>query len=202
MGNISFTHIVASVSLRSCYTRKRRSVRSLYLTRMMLLVFAATLLPNCQKDQVPTSKNKTPAVVLRDGELYDSKGDKVGNKITSTHGNVKSYLMSPDKHYVAYSLFIGYYNVVGLDGSGDLRPVHHIIVMDLDQNKQLTEIKPQSEHQPFIYADHWISNVELLLQEADGFATGYNYIYRIGDNKLSIAHSGVEGDLNSWESGS
>jgi hypothetical protein len=178
-------------------------VNNFYLTRILLLVFAVSLLPQCQKNKIIPSKTQTSsAVVLKDGELYEISSDKVGSKVTSANGNVKSYLMTPDRRYVAYSVFVGFYNVVGLDGSGDLRPVHHIIVMDLDRKKQLTEIKPQSENEPFIYTDHWISNDELLLQEADGFATGYNYIYRISNNELRIANSGIEEDLNSEETGS
>jgi hypothetical protein len=181
---------------------KGDAVNNFYWIRILLLVFAVTLLPQCQKNKVTDNKTQTTAVVLRDGELYEISNDKIGSKITSANGNVKSYLMTPDRRYVAYSVFVGFYNVVGLDGSGDLRPVNHIIVMDLDRKKQLTEIKPQSEDEPFIYADHWISNDELLLQEADGFATGYNYVYRISNNELRIADSNGDEDLNSEETGS
>lgn len=177
------------------------TVNNFHWIKILLLVFAVALLPHCQKNKVTDSKTQSTAVVLRDGELYEIRGDKVGGKITSTNGNVKSYLMTPDRRYVAYSVFVGFYNVVGLDGSGDLRPVLHIIVLDIDRKKQLTEIKPQSENEPFIYADHWISNDELLLQEADGFATGYKYIYQISNNELSIAGSSGENDLSSEESG-
>jgi hypothetical protein len=181
---------------------KGDAVNNFYWIRILLLVFAVTLLPQCQKKKVTDNKTQTIAIVLRDGELYEIGCGKGDSKITSANGNVKSYLMTPDRRYVAYSVFVGFYNVVGLDGSGDLRPVNHIIVMDLDRKKQLTEIKPQSENEPFIYADHWISNDELLLQEADGFATGYNYIYRISNNELTIADSNREEDLNSEGTGS
>lgn len=126
-------------------------------------------------------------VELKDGELYEKRGKAGTSKITSTDGEIHSYLVSPNKHYVAYSTIAGYHKVVGLDGDGDARPVFHIVVMDLSVKKQLTEIKPQSKHEPFIYADRWISNDELLLTDADGFAVGWRYVYNAGTNELRRA---------------
>ncbi len=126
-------------------------------------------------------------VTLKGGELYETSKKGTSSKITSTNGKISSYLLSPDKRYVAYSVIVGSYEIVPLEGEGEQRPVRHIMIMDLDQKKQLIEIKPQSESQPFIYADRWISTEELILTEADGFATGYRYIYHAGDNELRLA---------------
>lgn len=127
-------------------------------------------------------------VTLKDGELYEMSGKESGSKITSTAGKISSYLVSPDKHYVAYSIIVGSYKIYGLDDDkGEERPVQHIVIMDLDLKKKLTEINPQSEHEPFIYVDRWISNDELLFTEADGFATGYRYIFNASLNELRRA---------------
>ncbi len=123
---------------------------------------------------------------LKDGELYEMNGNKPGAKITSTGGGIQKYLMSPDKQYVAYSIIAGSYKIMGLEGDGELRSVFNIGVMDLDSKKQLTVIKPQSEHEPFIYADRWISNEELILTESDGFATGLRYVYSAATNEVRL----------------
>jgi hypothetical protein len=127
-------------------------------------------------------------ITLKNGELYEMGWLRLGNKITSTGGKINSYLMSPGKNYVTYSIIVGSYKVVGEDGQGEETPTHHIIVMDLDHKKLLTEIKPQSKDEPFIYVDRWISNQKLRLTEADGFATALNYIYDIDTNELRTAN--------------
>lgn len=126
-------------------------------------------------------------ITLKNGELYEIIGEKAASKITSTGGKISSFLVSPDKHYVVYSIIVGNYKVVGIEGEGDNEPVYNIVVMDLDNKKQLTEIKPQSKNEPFIHEDRWISKEELILYEADGFATGNRYIYHAGDNVLRLA---------------
>lgn len=131
-----------------------------------------------------------PEVTLKDGELYEISGKEVGSKITSTDGKISSYLLSPDKRYVAYSIIVGYTNDAGVYEDVEeipQVPVYHIVVMDLELKKQLTEIKPPSENEPFIYADRWISNEELLLYDADGIAVGWHYIYNAGVNELRRA---------------
>jgi hypothetical protein len=127
-------------------------------------------------------------VTLKDGELHEMSGKAGASKITSTNGKINSYLLSPDKHYVAYSIIVGSYKIYGLDDDkGEERPVQHIVIMDLDLKKKLTEINPQSEHEPFIYVDRWISNDELLLYDADGIAVGWKYIFNAGTNELRRA---------------
>ncbi len=129
-------------------------------------------------------------VTLKDGELYEMSGKEGVGKITSTGGKIDRYLQSPDKHYVAYSIIVGYTNDVGIYEEEEKIPqvpLHHIVVMDLDLKKQLTEINPQSENEPFIHADRWLSNEELLLSDGDGFAVGWRYIYNAGTNELRRA---------------
>jgi len=126
-------------------------------------------------------------ITLKDGELYEMGWIRLGSKITSTGGKISSYLVSPDNHYVAYSIVVGSYKVVGEDGGGEEIPTHHIIVMDLARKKLLTEIKPQNKNEPFIYVDRWISNEKLRINEADGFATGLMYIYKSANDELRVA---------------
>ncbi|MEW6066821.1 MAG: hypothetical protein AB1610_00775 [Nitrospirota bacterium] len=129
-------------------------------------------------------------VILKDGELYEISGKEKGNKITSTNGKINSYLLSPDRRYVAYSMGVGYTDSVGLYEEGEEPgqvPVYHIVVMDLELKKILKEVKPPSEDNPFIYVDKWISNDELLLHDADGFAVSSSYIYNAGTNELRLA---------------
>ncbi len=128
-----------------------------------------------------------PEVTLKNGELYEMSGNEAKNKITDTDGKIDSYLMSPDKHYVAYSIIVGYTNDAGdYEGSDEIPqvPVYHIIVMDLELKKQLTVIKPPSENEPFIYTDRWVSNDELMLYDADGIAVGRRYFYNASSNEL------------------
>lgn len=128
-------------------------------------------------------------VTLKDGELYEMNG----SKITSTDGKIDSYLLSPDKRYIAYSIIVGYTNDAGLyEDEQEIPqvPVHHIFVMDLEQKKNLTEIKPQSESEPFIYAKRWISNEELLLYDADGIAVGWHYFYDVSSDGLRRGNLG------------
>ena len=129
-------------------------------------------------------------LTLKDGELYEMSGNAGASKITSTNGKINSYLLSPDKRYVAYSIIVGYTNDAGLYEEGEKIPqvpVYHIVVMDLDLKKVLTEIKPPSEHEPFIYVDRWISNDELLFYDGDGIAVGWKYIFNAGTNELRRA---------------
>ncbi len=129
-------------------------------------------------------------VTLKEGELYEMSGKEGGNKITSTNGKINEYQLSPDKHYVGYSIIVGYTNDAGLYEEGEKIPqvpVCHIVVMDLELKKKLTEIKPQSENELFINMDRWISNDELLLYDADGIAVGWHYIYNAGINELRRA---------------
>lgn len=127
-------------------------------------------------------------VMLKDGELYVSSGAVPAARLTSTGGKIESFLVSPDKHYVACAVAVGVEKVYGLDDDeGDPRTVHHIIVVDLDQRKQLTEIGSQSKGEPFIFADKWISNEKLIIMEADGFATGMTYVYNAELNVLRMA---------------
>lgn len=126
-------------------------------------------------------------VTLKDGELYEVIGGKRGKKITTTGGKVDGFLLSPGKQYVAYSINVGTYEIVPLEGEGENRPVHNIGIFDLDQNKLLKVIKPPSESEPFLYTNSWISEEELILTEADGFATGLRYVYSAGDNELRTA---------------
>lgn len=128
-------------------------------------------------------------VTLKDGELCDMNG----SKITSTDGKIDGYLLSPDKRYVAYSIIVGQRNDVGLyEDSEDIPqvPVHNVVVMDIEQKKQLREIKPPSEIDPFIYAKRWISNEELLLYDADGIAVSRYYFYDAGINELRRGNLG------------
>jgi hypothetical protein len=140
------------------------------------------------------SRRKSPLsaveVTLKDGELYEMIGKPGASKITSTNGKINSYLLSPDKRYVAYSIVVGYTNDAGIYEEGEKIPqvpVYHIVVMDIDLKKVLTEIKPPSEHEPFIYVDRWISNDELLFYDADGIAVGWKYIFNAGTNELRRA---------------
>ena len=74
-------------------------------------------------------------LTLKDGELYEMSGNAGASKITSTNGKINSYLLSPDKRYVAYSIIVGYTNDAGLYEEGEKIPqvpVYHIVVMDLD----------------------------------------------------------------------
>lgn len=136
-------------------------------------------------------------VTLKDGELYEISETGGDKKITSTNGKIDSYLLSPDKHYVAYSIIVGYTDDAGVYEEGEKIPqvpVYHIVVMDRDLKKILKEIKPPSEHEPFIYADKWISNDELLLYDADGIAVGRKYIFNAVSNELRQAGIEVEDD--------
>ena len=99
-------------------------------------------------------------VTLKDGELYEISETGGDKKITSTNGKINSYLLSPDKHYVAYSIIVGYTDDAGIYEDGEKIPqvpVYHVAVMALNLKKVLKEIKPPSEQDPFIYADKWIS---------------------------------------------
>ena len=131
------------------------------------------------------------AVTLKDGELYEISETGGDKKITSTNGKINSYLLSPDKHYVAYSIIVGYTNDVGLYEEGEEPgqvPVYHIVIMDIDLKKILKEIKPpNAEADQFIYASKWISNDELLLYDACGFSVDTKYIYNAGTNELRRA---------------
>lgn len=129
-------------------------------------------------------------VTLKEGELYEISETGGDKKITSTNGKVNSYLLSPDKHYVAYSIVAGHTDSVGLYEEGEeipKVPIYHIVVMDLNLKKILKEIKPPSENDPFIYADKWISDNELLFHDADGFAVSFRYVYNAGTNELRRA---------------
>lgn len=177
-------------------------MKNYFFIQVMLLAFTVFFLPHCEKREVnPTKTEATTTrggsgrvlssgseITLKDGELYEISGGKIGNQITSTGGKISPFfLLSPDKHYVAYSILVGIYNVVGLDDDvGELRDVHHIVVMDLNHKKQLMEIKPQSETEPFLDEFSWISNDELLITESDGFATGKRYIYQASNNELRL----------------
>lgn len=129
-------------------------------------------------------------VTLKDGELYEKNGTELGGKITSTGGKVNSYLLSPDKQYVAYSIIAGYIDAAGLYEEVEeipQDPVYHVVVMDVEQKKQLTEIEPPNKNEPFIRAKRWISNDELLLYESDGLAAGWSYVYNAVTNELRRA---------------
>ena len=129
-------------------------------------------------------------VTLKDGELYEISETGGDKKITSTNGKINSYLLSPDKHYVAYSIIVGYTDDAGIYEDGEKIPqvpVYHVAVMALNLKKVLKEIKPPSEQDPFIYADKWISNDELLLHDADGFAVSWKYIFNAVTNELRRA---------------
>lgn len=130
-------------------------------------------------------------VVLKDGELYEKSGTGLGGKITSTDGKVNSYLQSPDKQYVAYSIIVGFIDAPGLYEEVveeiPQDPVYQIVVMDIEQRKQLTVIKPPAENEPFLYVDQWISSDELLLHDSDGLAVGWSYVYNAVTNELRRA---------------
>jgi hypothetical protein len=136
------------------------------------------------------------SLTLKDGELYKIRGQKIGNKITSTGGKIDSFLLSPDFRYVAYSIVVGYEEVVPLEGEGEKREVHHIEVLDLDYpEKAAVVIEPPDESEPFIDAERWISNERLLIMEADGFAVGLPHIYDAGNEELRVAD--LE-EINFW----
>ncbi len=128
-------------------------------------------------------------ITLKDGELYKMGWIRVGSKITSTGGKISSYLVSPDKRYVAYSIIVGYREEAGDDESAAIAqvPVHYIVVMDLKHRKQLTVIKPVSENEPYIHIDRWISREELLVYDADGIVVGREYIYNASTDQLRRA---------------
>jgi len=135
-------------------------------------------------------------IKLKDGELYELNGKAAGAMITATGGKINSYIQSPDKRHVAYSVIVGYTADAGnyeKDEKVPQVPVYHIIVMDLGLKKQLTEIKPPSNSEPFIYAKRWTSNEELALYEADGIAVGRYYFYNVISNELR------NGDLSDLE---
>lgn len=125
-------------------------------------------------------------VILQDGELYELRGKTIGNKITSTGEKIDHYLLSPDKHYVVYSIISGVIDITGDsdDAETEQWAVHNLVVMDLILKKNLTEIKPMSEIEPFLYTDRWISNEELLFCDSDSIAIWSFYIYNTGSNTL------------------
>jgi len=143
----------------------------------------------------------TVEVTLKDGELYEISGkvgyrsellalSLIGNQITFTGGKIDSFILSPDKHYVAYSVIVGYTDDAGDYESDEMIPqvpLYHIVVMDLDLKKELKVIKPPIEQEPFIIADRWISTDELLLHDADGLVVCWQYIYSAGTNELRRA---------------
>ena len=132
-------------------------------------------------------KSRPHDVMLKDGELYELNGQAAGVPITATGGKINNFLQSPDKRYVAYSVIVGYTDDAGDYGKDEKIPqvpVYHILVMDLTLRKQLTEIKPPSDSEPFIYAKRWSSNEELVLYDADGFAVGEKYFYNVVSNEL------------------
>jgi len=134
-------------------------------------------------------------VTLKDGELHSLNG----RRLTSTNKTVDSYVLSPGKHYVAYSVIVGSKEEPGIYDDGDdipQRPLHHVIVMDLDTSKVIRKITPPSENEPWIYADRWVSDEELVLYDADGFAVGRHYFYHAGINAL---RRGNFGDLQDME---
>ncbi len=130
-------------------------------------------------------------VTLKNGELYQMSGTIVGEKITSTNGKIDSYLVSPNKYYVAYSIIVGYTDDPGIYEDNEKVPqvpLCHIVVMDLESKKKLREIKPPSENEPFILMDRWISNEVFSLYDADGFAVGRKYVYNAGTDELRQAN--------------
>jgi hypothetical protein len=143
------------------------------------------------KSRQEASTSPPHEVTLKDGELYDLNGQAGGGAITTTGGKINEYIQSPDKRYVAYSVIVGYTDDAG-DYDPDEKipqvPVYHIIVMDLILKKQLTEIKPPSDNEPFIYAKRWSSNEELVLYDADGIAVGMTYFYNVINNELRRAN--------------
>jgi hypothetical protein len=166
----------------------------------MLLAFLGFFLPHCEKKEVTPTKTETTKttsqsghallsgheIMLKDGELYEISGEKAGSRITSSGGKIDSYLQSPGKRYVAFSLIVGY-----TDDAGDYEkdekipqvPVHHIILMDLELKKQLTEIKPQNI-EPFIEVKRWSSNEELELFGSTGLSVDSYYFYNVVSNDL------------------
>ncbi len=154
----------------------------------MILTLLGLSLPILYAVRVTRAKNAMiPPLTLRNGELYELSGKVPGIKLTSTGGKINNFLLSPDKHYVAYAIVAGEYKVVGLDGTADTRAVLNIGVMDLNRREEIAEIEPQSDGEPFINADRWISNEDLLLTETDGFTSGNRYVYSVGLDELRIA---------------
>ena len=175
-----------------------------YFIRIMLLAFTAFSLSQCEKKEATPTKTETTKTMsqsghallsgpkitleltLKDGELYEISGGKAGRQITSSGGKIDSYLQSPGKRYVAYALIVGY-----TDDAGDYEkdekipqvPVHHIIVMDLELKKQLTEIKPQNI-EPFIEVKRWSSNEKLELYGSTGLSIDSYYFYNVVSNDL------------------
>lgn len=126
-----------------------------------------------------------PDVILQDGELYELRGKTIGSKLTATDGKIDSFLLSPDKHYVVYSIITGYVEDTGdsEDAETEEFAVSNLVIMDLTQ-KNLIEIKPMSEHEPFLSTDRWVSKEELLFHDFDSIAIGSYYSYNTGSKTL------------------
>ena len=127
-------------------------------------------------------------VTLKDGELFEVRnGSGQLIKITSTKGKVDEFWLSLNKRYIAYSKIIEYADEPGLwEDQEEIpqRPACHIIILDLRSKKTLAEISPQNENDSFIYVDGWVSDKELLLHDADGFAVSNFYSYDLTKKEL------------------
>ncbi|MDP2279629.1 MAG: hypothetical protein Q8K51_15575 [Nitrospirota bacterium] len=127
-------------------------------------------------------------ITLKDGELFEvKKSSSQPVKLTNTKGRVAEFFLSPHKRYIAYSKIVRHMDEPGIwedEEKIPQRPVYHIVILDLKSKKILAEIPPQSKSDPFIYMDGWVSDREILLHDADGFAVSVYYAYDLNKKEL------------------
>ncbi len=124
---------------------------------------------------------------LRNGDVWmvDQSG-REAKQITKTGGKVGDFLFSSELRYLAYSKVIKYVDDPGLyeEGEAPKVPVYSIVIMDINKQKMVKEIKPPKDE--WIHLIKWLPDGRLLYHSADGFSVNDYYGYNSSKNTMNM----------------
>jgi hypothetical protein len=154
-------------------------MRSVFILTIVIVAISMTMriLPLWAED-----------ITLKNGELIITRNGRDNVILTNTGGNVREFIISPDRHYMAYTKTIRF--VPGHNDAPEINeviedlPVSNIVIYNLTTKSISSEINPTITGCDFIRMDGWVSKSELLLHDADTTAVCNNYIYDVLKKQL------------------
>jgi len=163
---------------------------------LLFIAFSSLIVENSCK-YTNANNSIEQALFLSEGKmcLYDVAKNNTGN-FKLAGDSILSFILSPTKRYIAYEKFLRFVDSPGLyDSFPPKEALNSIVVYDLELNKVLIEISPESFE--FINISRWISEDELLCSLSSGFSVDGWKIYKTNGSIENLGYSDRQKVLNS-----